>query len=59
MQSQSPESYFVLPLKKQPTIRSLRTPLMTGVLTLIAILIMVLVALLLGAWWDSLTSLSS
>ena len=34
------ESYFILPTKKQPT--------------LIAILAMVIIALSLGMWWDSL-----
>jgi hypothetical protein len=48
------ESYFILPTKKQPTVRLLRTLLMTGVLTLIAILAMVIIALSLGMWWDSL-----
>ena len=49
------ESYFVIPIKKQPIIKLPRTPLMTGVLTLIAILFMVAVALSLGLWWDGLT----
>ena len=49
------ESYFVLPVKKQPTINLPKAPLVTGALTLIAILFMVVIALSLGLWWDSLT----
>ncbi len=51
------ESYFVLPVKKQPTIKLPRSVLMTGALTLIAILFMVVVGLSLGLWWDSLSPL--
>ena len=50
------ESCFVLPIKKQPTVRSfLRTPLITGILVLVTSLIMGVVALAMGMWWDSLT----
>jgi hypothetical protein len=53
------ESYFILPTKKQPAVRLPRRPLMTGVLTLIAVLAMVGIALSLGMWWDSITVLSN
>ena len=55
MQLHDHESYFILPAQKQPAARSPRTPLMSGVLVLVAMLIMVLVALAMGMWWDSLT----
>jgi hypothetical protein len=55
MQSHSSESYFILPSKKQPAVRSLRTPLMTGTLVLVTMPIMIVVALSMGMWWDSLT----
>jgi hypothetical protein len=58
----SPESYgeshFILPIKKQPTVRLPRTLLMTGVLTLLAISAMATIAVSLGMLWDSLTPLS-
>jgi hypothetical protein len=55
MQLHDHESYFILPAEKQPAARSPRTPLMTGVLVLVTILIMALVALAMGMCWDSLT----
>ena len=55
MQVHDHESYFILPAEKQPAARSPRTPLMSGVLVLGTMLVMVLVALAMGMWWDSLT----
>jgi len=60
MQSQAQrskcESFFVLPVKKQSAIRLPKTPLMTGALVLVIMLIMVFSALALGSWWDGLSS---
>jgi len=61
MQSPSREPYFILPAKKQPLLKLpklgfQRAPLMTGALVLVLIVIMVFVALSLGAWWDRLTT---
>ena len=53
------ESYFILPLKKQPAARPPRTLLMSGVLTLITIFAMAIIALSMGMWWDSVTPLSN
>ena len=57
VQSRSCESYFILSAKKQPAVRFLRAPLMTGVLVLFAMLMMVIAALLLGAWWNHLSQI--
>jgi hypothetical protein len=52
------ESYFILPIKKKPTVTLPRTQLMTAALTLIAIVAMVITALSLGMLWDWITPLS-
>jgi hypothetical protein len=56
MQPDRDESYFILPVKKQPAVGIPKSLLMTGVLVLITMLIMVTIALSLGFWWDSLWS---
>jgi hypothetical protein len=61
MQSPSREPYFILlatnqPLLKLPKVGFQRAPLMTGALVLVLMVIMVFVALSLGAWWDRLTT---
>jgi len=56
MQSHSPESYFILPVKKQPAMRPPRAPFVKSALMVVLMLIMVIVALSLGTYWDGLSS---
>jgi hypothetical protein len=57
--SRSRESYyFVLPAKKQPMLRLQRLPLVKWTLVPVLMIVMALVALSLGLWWDSITSLA-
>jgi hypothetical protein len=56
MQSDSQESYFILPVKKQPIGRFPRLQFVKWALVPVVMLAMILSALALGAWWDSLSS---
>jgi hypothetical protein len=53
MQSHSRESYFILPAEKQPTPKVSQVPLLKWALILMLMIVMALVALSLGLWWDS------
>jgi len=58
--SRSRESYyFVLPAKKQPTLKLQRLPLVKWALVVVLMIVMALIALWLGLWWDSITPLAT
>ncbi len=52
MQSQDPEPYFILPVKKQPIMMVPGALWMKCALVAICMLIAVMLALALGMWWD-------
>lgn len=56
MPSHSRESYFILPVKKQPTVRFPRSQFVKWALVPVVMIVMILSALGLGAWWDGLGS---
>ena len=58
--SRSRESYyFVVPAKKQPTLKLQRLPLVKWALVVVLMIVMALIALWLGLWWDSITPLAA
>jgi len=58
MQSHRREPYFILPAEKQPTQRLSKLPLLKWALILGLMILMALVALSLGLWWDSVSPLN-
>jgi hypothetical protein len=51
--------YFVLPAKKQPTLKLQRFPLVKWALVVVLMVVMAIIALSLGLWWDSVTPLAA